>query len=236
VGHRAVCDDRPTADEMMATEDSLSTKVSRRVTRWLTSTTPREGLVRLGTDYGGWWVAPDALDRASICYCAGLGEDASFDQALLTTTGCQVWAFDPTPRAATYARSITDPRFHFEPVGIWSETREMEFFAPRDPAHVSYSIGSIQGTTESFRAKCESLPDVMARLGHGRIDLLKLNIEGAEAAVLEAMLRSSIRPTQICVAFEAIEMPWRTRRRIKDLQTAGYTVAHSEGYSYLFVR
>jgi FkbM family methyltransferase len=221
---------------MKVTEGSLATKVSRRVTRWLTPTTPRKGLVRLGTDYGGWWIAPDALDQASVCYSAGLGEDASFDQALLTTFGCQVWAFDPTPRAIAYAQSIADPGFHFEPVGLWSEATEMEFFAPRDQAHVSYSIGNIQGTTESFRAKCESLQDIMGRLGHDRIDLLKLNIEGAEAAVLEDMLRSGIRPTQICVALEAIEMPWRTRRRIKDLLAAGYTVAHSERASYLFVR
>lgn len=220
----------------MATEDSISSKISRRVVRRLTPTSPREGLVRLGTEYGGWWVAPDALDADSICYCAGVGEDASFDLALVTTFGCQVWAFDPTPRAVAYARSISDERFHFEPVGLWSETAELEFFAPRDPTHVSHSIGNIQGTSESFQARCESLPDVMDRLRHERIDLLKLNIEGAEVAVLDAMLRSEIRPLQLCVAFEAVEMPWRTMRRIKDLVTAGYTVVHSEGPNYLLIR
>jgi len=192
--------------------------------------------VRLGTDYGGWWIAPELLGPDSVCYCAGVGEDASFDLSLISQFGCNVWAFDPTPRAIAYATTLSDSRFHFEDVGIWSETTEMEFFAPRDPTHVSHSIDNIQGTTDSFVARCESLTDVMKRLGHDRVDLLKLNIEGAESAVLEAMLVSGVRPAQLCVAFEAIETPLATRRRIQRLGAAGYAVTHAERSNYLLVR
>ena len=39
----------------------------------------------------------------------------------------------------------------------------------------------------------------MRELGHDHIDLLKLDIEGAEFAVLEKMTAESVRPKIICV-------------------------------------
>ena len=57
----------------------------------------RDDLVRLGTDYGGWWVPRDLLGPESVCFCAGVGTDVSFDVALIETFGCTVLGIDPTP-------------------------------------------------------------------------------------------------------------------------------------------
>jgi FkbM family methyltransferase len=152
--------------------------------------------VYLGSRYGGWFVPMNRIDASSIVYSGGVGEDVTFDLALIETIGCHVWAFDPTPRAVTFARSVTESRFHFEPVGLWEEDGVRRFWAPRDPAHVSHSTVR-QAHIGYFDAECLSLPSIVHRLGHDRIDLLKLDIEGAEFSVLASL--EKILPRCICV-------------------------------------
>ncbi len=142
---------------------------------------PQLNLQRIGTDYGGW-VVPAAMIRPDwICYCGGVGEDVSFDLGLIERFGCSVFAFDPTPRAITYvAEEVANgPKFHFLPVGLWAEDTTLRFYAPANPAHVSHSIVNLQKRDTYFEAPCRSVPALMRELGHDRIDLLKIDIEGA---------------------------------------------------------
>ncbi len=211
-------------------------KASREITRILSRPTARNDLVRLGSDYGGWWVPASLLDAMSVCYLAGVGEDVTFDLAVVGGFGCSVWAFDPTPRARAHAASVDEPRFHFLPLGLWSESSVMRFYAPMDPSHVSHSISNLQQTSEYFDADCRSVAQLMRELGHDRIDLLKLDIEGAEGPVLTAMLRDGVHPTVVCVEFDAEEAPWTTLGRIRDLKAEGYQLVHVENRNYVFVR
>ena len=59
--------------------------------------------VRLGSDYGGWWVPLD-LPVGSFCVSAGVGEDITFDLEIIETFDCSVLAIDPTPKAVTVQR------------------------------------------------------------------------------------------------------------------------------------
>lgn len=65
-------------------------------------------LLRLGTTYGGWIIPVDAgLTADSVCYCAGAGEDISFDCALVEWFHCQVRViandcFHPMPVVMLY--------------------------------------------------------------------------------------------------------------------------------------
>ena len=65
------------------------------------------------------------LRKSSICYCAGVGEDITFDISLIESVGCEVFAFDPTPRAAEHVglAAAGVEQFHFYPVGLWSSDR-----------------------------------------------------------------------------------------------------------------
>ncbi|MEP6891423.1 MAG: hypothetical protein ABI955_12095 [Nitrospirota bacterium] len=66
-----------------------------------------KNLLRLGTTYGGWIIPADAgLTADSICYCAGAGEDISFDCALVERFHCQVRVIDPTPRAIQHFTNL----------------------------------------------------------------------------------------------------------------------------------
>ncbi len=111
-------------------------------------------LERIGTHYGGWVLPIDLVAADWICYCGGVGEDISFDLGLIERFGCQIYAFDPTPRAYKHVEMAAKdvPAFHFYPVGLWSKHKTMRFYAPKKPEHVSHSILNLQGTSEYFTA------------------------------------------------------------------------------------
>ena len=56
---------------------------------------------RFGTEYGGFYYPSDldGLNKNSIIYCIGAGEDISHDIAVSHKTGASIFIMDPTPRA-----------------------------------------------------------------------------------------------------------------------------------------
>ena len=182
-------------------------------------------LERLGSSYGGWVIPSDLVDRESIVYSGGVGEDVSFDLALIARTGCTVWAFDPTPRSIEFARHIGEPRFHFLPFGLWSSDCTQRFYAGPEAGHVSHSAVARVDDRPFFEAECLSLTTAMRDLGHERIDLLKLDIEGAELEVLASL---ETEPDCICVELH----PVRELHEIVGLVKAlPYDVLHVEGWN-----
>ena len=58
-----------------------------------------EKLVRLGTQYGGWYVLPQMLSDESIVYSVGAGTDISLDLEVIEKFNCYFYSLDPTPQA-----------------------------------------------------------------------------------------------------------------------------------------
>src|SRR5690242_13840895 len=77
-------------------------------------------LERLGSYYGGWYVPTGIIRPDWICYCVGVGIDATFDLALVDRFGCHVVSLDPTPKAIEYMRKLNydRSRLDFRPVGV----------------------------------------------------------------------------------------------------------------------
>ncbi|MBA3741941.1 FkbM family methyltransferase [Sporichthya sp.] len=143
------------------------------------------------------------MGAGAIAYCGGAGEDISFDLALFLR-GCTVRVFDPTPRAIAHVEAC-DPhseRFTFHPVGWWSRDGSLKFFAPTDARHVSHSVMNLQGTQDYFVARVRPIRALMDELGDDHIDLIKMDIEGAEHEVLSSLLRTGSMPDVLCVEFD----------------------------------
>ena len=192
----------------------------------------------LGTDYGRFIIPKGIVGEDWIVYSGGVGEDISFDLELIERFGCHVHAFDPTPRAVEFVEKAAgqEPRFHFTPVAIWKEADVLRFYAPQNPDHVSHSVVNLQATEDYFEAECDSLSGLMKRLGHDRIDLLKLNIEGAEYEVLECMIERDPGVRVLCVAFDQPMPIWRTHRMICQLAGARFVLCAIDGWKMTFVR
>ena len=61
--------------------------------------------VRLGSEYGGWWVRPDWITSDSVVMSVGVGPDVTFDLEMVERFGCTVHAFDSTPKSVDWVRA-----------------------------------------------------------------------------------------------------------------------------------
>jgi FkbM family methyltransferase len=213
-------------------------RLRRFLLRVLARPVGRSDLERLGSIYGGWVVPVSLLSRSSICYSIGVGEDISFDVALIERFDCKVFAFDPTPRAIEYARRRATglSGFQFYPWGVWSRDARLRFYAPSDPRHVSHSAVNLYATSTFFEAECRSLASLMREFGHSQLDLLKLDIEGAEYEVLRNIIvEEKIPITVIAVEFHEPSPLRRVLAAVRELGRAGYELVSVDGWNCTFV-
>lgn len=182
--------------------------------------------LHLGTTYGGYAVVPAALGPDSVVYSFGVGEDASFDLALIERFGSTVHAFDPTPRSRAWVDAQSwPPQFHFHPLGVAGTDGTLTLHAPPDPTHVSFSPVARKGSAEVVEVPVRTVRSLMAELSHDRIDLLKADIEGAEYEMIADLLAHGPRPGQLLLEFHH-HLPTiplsRTKQAIAALRAAGY--------------
>jgi FkbM family methyltransferase len=158
---------------------------------------------RFGSDYGGYFLDPSLIHADSIVYSLGIGEDISFDLSLMDRFGLNVEAFDPTPKVKDWLSWQSLPhQFHFHAAGIAGHDGEETFYLPPREDWVSHSvIPTRQFGRESVRLPVMRLSTAMHLQIHDRIDILKMDIEGAEYAVIEEIVREKILVTQLLVEF-----------------------------------
>jgi FkbM family methyltransferase len=174
------------------------------------------------------------LSSSSICYLAGVGEDISFDVDLIKATECTAFAFDPTPRAIAYALKQSVDGWNFIASGIAGRDGVHKFYEPANAQHVSHSITNMQNTERYFEANCLRLSSLMRNLGHAHVDLLKLDIEGAENDVIDDIVRGTVGPTQLCIEFDDPGGLRALVTRIRALKAMGYRLISVEGRNTLF--
>ena len=183
--------------------------------------------LRLGSIYGGWTICTEAgLGSDSVIYSVGVGEDISFDLSLIKTFGCRIFAFDPTPRSIAWLKSQHLPQeFQFFPWGLGAIDGLLNFAAPEDMRHVSYSSAVLGG--HSVQCEIYRLSTLMRKLGHAKMDLLKMDIEGSEYDVINDMFRHDLRPRQLLTEFHhgmyGIKRH-KTANALKHLSSIGYRI------------
>ena len=88
----------------------------------------------------------------------------------------------------------------FHAFGIAARDGVATFRAPANPAHISHVLVEGGGHGE-LQWPIRRLSSVMAELGHDRIDLLKMDIEGAEYEVIRDLVESGLDVGQLLVEF-----------------------------------
>lgn len=198
--------------------------------------------ISLGNDGARWCVCPDGLGPSSVVYSVGVGEEISFDLELIRRFGVCVHAFDPTPRSIEWlGKQSLSGNFLFHPYGVADFDGHAKFLPPVNPAHVSHTLVERHTPWPAIEVPVRRLSSILRDLGHDRIDLLKMDIEGAEYAVLKDLLDSGIQVRQLLVEFHhrwreiAIE---KTRQAIRNLNSAGYRIfdVSPTGEEYGFLR
>lgn len=185
-----------------------------------------------------WFFCPDGLGRDSVVYGGGVGRDVTFERAVVEHFGCNVVLFDPSP---TGAETMALPenqisQFRFCPVGLSGKNETLRFAPPPDPKEGSWFTASAGAAT--IEVPCLDLATLMKQNGHERIDLLKIDIEGAEYDVLESILTHKLKVKQVLVEFHHNIIPGiprsRSIRYMLRMVAAGYKLLKQDGENHTF--
>lgn len=199
----------------------IARKLRRLIRKPLVQVTPAEGMIRLGSAYGGWdFLDRDYLHGATIV-SAGLGVDASFDVEFARRYGATILLVDPTPKAIAHYRDLvakagepatqsyitgghqpmgaypmdwTDgSQLKLAPYALWHEAGKMRFFMPSDSSHVSHSLINFQ---QGYNAEAE----------HIEVDAIRLsNLIEQESLAHPALMKFDIEGAEIEVLQSMIE-------------------------------
>lgn len=158
-----------------------------------------------GNSYGGFYVCQDFIGSNSIIYSFGIGEDISFDMELIKNHNSSVFAFDPTPKSINWVNQHEQlpANFSFFEYGLADRSGTVNFFLPKNSEHVSGSYVMQDHVDESkmIPVSMKSFSDIAEKLGHKHVNVLKIDIEGAEYNVLDSILNASVETDQILIEF-----------------------------------
>jgi hypothetical protein len=109
------------------------------------------------------------LNKNSIVYSFGVGMNISFDIRLIEKYGCQIFAFDPTPRSIEWIKKQKlSSEFNFMDYGVSDRDDVLIFYPPANPHHASFSAETMLKSQEGIELPVFSLQTIMKKLGHDK--------------------------------------------------------------------
>lgn len=140
----------------------------------------------------------NSLTKDAKVVSAGLGHDVSFDLSLIEKYGCRVVGYDPDAKAiACHDHSKFPPEFGWRCFGIGAERGVLKLYHPLREDHISGTIvqGAIRHGEKYDEVPIVGIKEVIDEFG--TLDVLKMDVEGAEYQIIEAMVASGIGTNQI---------------------------------------
>lgn len=157
-----------------------------------------------GSSYGGFYIFPLKSLKNGTVFSFGIGEDISFDCKLIELFDeIAIYGFDPTPKSCKWVENNCKDlkNFKFLPYGISTCDGAQDFYLPNNPHHVSGSLVRNVNTGRKIQVEFKKIQSIMNETGIKKVDILKLDIEGAELDVISDILKSGFECTQFCVEF-----------------------------------
>lgn len=195
----------------------------------------------LGSTYGAWTVAPEYLKPNGIMYSFGVGYDISFDEAAITQFKLEAHGFDPSPHIIELMRNRSLPqRFTFHPYGLGEVDGVISFFSSVPGG----SMRSIRSNEDTDKIKAElpvkCLQTIVNELETDCLEILKMDVEGAEYGLLKSLVSCPIPIKQLLIEFHhrsGVGTLQSTINAVSELRKNGYLLFHvsetSSEFSFL---
>jgi FkbM family methyltransferase len=199
--------------------------------------------IRLGNKGARWTVDPTKLPQSPTVYSFGIGTDISWDLKMIQNYKCQVHAFDPSPKSLEWLETQQIPdAFKLYNYGLGQKDGNISFYLPKNNNHVSGSILTDENLLkDKISVPVKSFFTIVSELRHTKIDVLKMDIEGAEYQVLDDILVAPITINQILIEFHHRMFGYHlnhTREAVHKIKNAGYGILDISrlGEEYSFIR
>ena len=99
---------------------------------------------------------------------------------------------------------------------LWSEKKTLKFYRPSNPKHVSHSVVNFQNNysedTPYIEVNSITIQEITELYKIDKLEILKLDIEGAEISVLQNMMSTNLRPNQLLIEFDELIKPSKISR------------------------
>lgn len=222
---------------------------------------------RFGTVYGGWDLPTDiSLNKDSVVIGVGVGEDISFELLVNDCFKSKIFLMDATKRAVTHYSEIQkyyntkewtfsgniqpDYRTMIEGLNVdftcftyidkclWNEETELKFYKQENANYVSQTFIQNMYGNEFDIVPTTTISNLLKEHNISDIDVLKLDIEGSELAVIDDMLDHNIYPKYLLVEFDMKlknkDVNNNTERIIQRLLTHNYKIIANNNYNMTF--
>jgi FkbM family methyltransferase len=171
-----------------------------------------------------WEADTSSLCASSVVYSFGVGTNMDFEYNLIKRFGLTVHAFDPTPIAKKWVDQQKLPGWlEYHDYGVSNRTGMIKFVLPKDHG-VSYTEFTDMDHKDVHEGEVRRFADIRKELGHEKVDIVKLDIEGSEFYVIPEIIEDG-RTDQILVEFHDRFMENGAELKqtlIKMLTDAGY--------------
>lgn len=160
--------------------------------------------------YGNYFLDPQLVPEEPVVFSLGVGQDISFDRALLERHKPKLFLFDPTPASRRFIDEQNLPvNVSFDAVAVSDRDGDVAIFTD-DLEHEFDQTSSVSIFKRGFYENStlirgKRITTLMREKGVSHLDILKMDIEGAAIQVLEDILREGICPDQLACEFERPE-------------------------------
>jgi FkbM family methyltransferase len=187
------------------------------------------------------------FDEKCIIIDVGCGFQAEFSCALIDKYKVKAYAVDPTLKHKTYLNVLEEKyrgNFIHVQTAVSKTSGKISFYETLDNESGSILSGHkniIHDTIRTYEVDSVNLVSLLERLNLKEVDLLKLDLEGAEFDLLKNILKEDLEPyKQIFVEFHHLTVKEYskndTKKIVKRIKTFGFKCFSLDHESYLFYK